>query len=182
LETVTLHAAGQGVQGILGKVDVQNTIAKPSAFTLLVVDDTDNTNPRTAFLNDTSLAGLAPATIGWEGVTALGVNGGSGGKTFVLSRKGHAPGGIGNTGHGNDTVVVGIAKASNYNLWLYGGLGTNALYVNRLDPTIVLDQSPGRILAYTGLRVPTSTIHYQDFAHVGIDEITRGGGTIVGTD
>jgi hypothetical protein len=29
--------------------------------------------------------------------------------------------------------------------------------------------------------VPTSTIHYQDFAHVGIDEVTRGG-TIGGTD
>jgi hypothetical protein len=181
LETVTLHAPGQGVQGILGEVDVQNTIAKPSAFTLLVVDDTDNTNSRTAFLNDTSLAGLAPATISWEGVTVLGVNGGSGGNTFVISSKGHSPVTVVNTGDGNDTVVVGIAKVSNYNLWLYGGPGTNALYVNRLDPTILLDQNPGLIVAYTGSRLPTSTIHYEDFAHVGIDEVSRGG-TIVGTD
>jgi Ca2+-binding RTX toxin-like protein len=127
-------AFGGDVQGINGPVDVYGP-----GGTILIVDDSGDSNGRTATQSDGALTGLAPATISWTptssatgGVIGLNVFGGSGGSTFDVA-------GTSNfyaydylqTGTGNDAVNITATTGS---LTVYNTGGTDSVVVGSLAP------------------------------------------------
>jgi hypothetical protein len=175
VETVTLHSAAQGVQGILGSVSLTNPKVQSGATTVLVVDDTGDTNPQSAILNDTALYNLALGQISWDFLAGLTIDGGSGGNTFLLGSDGSAPPTTINTGAGDDTVTAQLYSMSNFNLTLDGGTGNNQLSVVAFSPQTVIKQtSPSLITGYTkGVFGYISHIQYANFANVTLNPVSN---------
>ncbi|HWE39968.1 MAG TPA: hypothetical protein VG406_25680, partial [Isosphaeraceae bacterium] len=103
-DNVTLGGvAGIGAQSIQGTVDVGPTTGSIA----LTVDDSADTIARTVTLSDTALTGLDPATINLStSVSALMVEGGSGGNTFTVTGTPGIADVTLDTGGGVDTVTV----------------------------------------------------------------------------
>jgi hypothetical protein len=169
--TVTLNAPGQGVQAIRGTVDVEND---GGAATNLIVDDTGDANPRAILLDDTSLSGLAPATI-TRGAVDLTVTGGSGGNSYSVHSLGNARPTMLNAGDGDDTIGVDIIAFNNFALTVNGGPGHDELDVAALTPTIKLssssfDQLSGEVSANTSPM--ESTIYYSDIEKLDVSQFS----------
>jgi hypothetical protein len=140
--TVTLNDPGQGVQGILGTVDVGGS-------TNLIVDDTGDTSPHgyiefkdVSEYQSPSLSGLAPAPITWGGISSLTVTGGSGDNYYSFDLNGNEPALTLNAGPGNDTVGVDIDPMSQFALTVHGGPGNDQLTVGSVAPGAQLQSSP----------------------------------------
>ena len=134
-DVVSITSAGS-VQGILGTVNIENTLSLDT----LTIDDSADVTSRTATLStftpagDTaweSLAGLAPGTINYElaDMNVTSIEGGSAGNTFNVNSLG-AGGGPLNlyTGIGADQVnVLATAAGSTLNLQGLNGSDTVSL-------------------------------------------------------
>ena len=108
-------ALGGTLANIIGGVIIGNISG--AGTTSLTLDDSGDTQARTATLSEGSLAGIAPGSIQWfddqaggassGGVTALKVLGGSGANTYTVADAGAANVATTlSTGKGNDTVNV----------------------------------------------------------------------------
>lgn len=76
-DEVGIGNRNDGVQGIVATVNVSN----PPAYTDLIVDDSADTVPQTAYISSDSVIGLAPANITYNGadLSSFSIYGGSGG-------------------------------------------------------------------------------------------------------
>jgi hypothetical protein len=135
-------AAGGNVQGIGGAV----IVAGPGG-TALIVDDSSDTNARTATLSNSpffggflgALTGLAPAPIEWVptssatgGVNEIAVYGGSGGSTYNVAGTSNIPYDTYlQTGAGNDAVNI---TATTGGLGVVNSGGTDSVVVGSLAP------------------------------------------------
>jgi acrosin len=118
-DSVTLGNAGN-VQGIFGAV----TITNAAGSTALTVNDSADGTARTANLGAGVLTGLAPAAIGYSNLSALTVDGGTGGNSFTVSGTPAAT--TLNTGTGNDSVTV---QAASHALAVNGENGSDTVTI-----------------------------------------------------
>ncbi len=132
-DTVTVGslapALGGTLANIIGGVIIGNISG--AGTTSLTLDDSGDTQARTATLSEGSLAGIAPGSIQWfddqaggassGGVTALKVLGGSGANTYTVADAGAANVATTlSTGKGNDTVNV-LGSAASFTISNPGG-------------------------------------------------------------
>ncbi len=132
-DTVTVGslapALGGTLANIIGGVIIGNISG--AGTTSLTLDDSGDTQARTATLSEGSLAGIAPGSIQWfddqaggassGGVTALKFLGGSGANTYTVADAGAANVATTlSTGKGNDTVNV-LGSAASFTISNPGG-------------------------------------------------------------
>jgi hypothetical protein len=109
----------------------------------LIVDDRENSTPRTAFLAGDTLAGLGPASVTFVGsqIRTLTVRGGGGGNAFTIANDGGFPTVL-ESGTGQDVVNVHRTSAA---LAVNGQDGRDVVIVGRAPPrfgTLVLSGKP----------------------------------------
>jgi hypothetical protein len=100
-DTVTLGNSGN-TQNLNGSIGIGNV----GGTTNLTVNDSADTTARTAILTNTQLSGLTPAPVTYYNLSALTIDGGSGGNTLTVTG---TPAGITttiNSGTGNNTTTV----------------------------------------------------------------------------
>ena len=115
------------LQTILGALTVNGT-----ATSTLTLDDSLDPAGRSGTLSDTSLIGIAPATIAYSGLGVLNLLLGTGGNTLAITNTSAATTNI-NTGPGIDLVnITGTGASTTTNLNTGGGANTNI--VNLGDP------------------------------------------------
>jgi hypothetical protein len=170
VETVTLHGA-QGVQAILGTVDVENPNAYRGARTNLVIDDTGDTKGRAGHLLDGRLTGLAPATITWGAVSSLTVTGGSGGNSFTVGSFGNLPTTVLNAGRGGDTFTVTVSAMSRYQLTVNGGPGYDQLDIDVLSAALGVSQGHGWVSVSSPVKDHGSGISYKDIEDLNVNQL-----------
>jgi Ca2+-binding RTX toxin-like protein len=123
-DTVTIGSSG-GVQSIAGAVTVTNA----AGSTALTVDDSADatgrgTSSSPVIVGAGALTNLAPTTISYSNLSALTVDGGSGGNVFSVT--GMPATTTLNSGTGNDTVVVPTTSTA---LTVNGQNGTDTVTV-----------------------------------------------------
>jgi hypothetical protein len=121
-----------GANGDLSGITAAVTVTNPSGPSTLTVDDSADPTPRVATIANNTLTGLTAAAISWSAETssAVIIDGGSGGNTFLVESIYGVPVTI-NTGAGNDTVkIAAIAQVLDgiaIPLTVSGGAGMNSL-------------------------------------------------------
>jgi hypothetical protein len=136
-DAVKLGNIIRGVQDLQGAVSISNA----GSFTDLTVDDRANATPRMAVLTDSSLAGLAPATISWveNDLHSLTIRGGSGGNTFTVQ----------DTPQGGYQAVTALDS----------GLGVDTVYVRGTTGALTVNGQDGEDFVYVGLGGRTQWIN-----------------------
>jgi hypothetical protein len=120
-------ALGGTLAGITGAVTVKNA----SGSTALTIDDSGDVAAKTATMTSSALTGLAPAVINYANLSALTVDGGSGGNTFTVASTPVAT--ALNSGTGNDSVnVQGTANP----LTVQGQAGSDTVVIGSLAPAL----------------------------------------------
>ncbi len=142
-DTVTLGDAGNA-QNLLGTINIANT----GGSTNLTVNDSADTTARTTSVTATTLTGITPATITYANLSALTIEGGSGGNTFTVAGTPSNITTLLDTGSGNDTTNV-TATGGGGELVINGQNGADSVTLgnalgstaNLLQPVIVSNTS-----------------------------------------
>jgi hypothetical protein len=153
--------------------------------TALTVDDSGDTNARSATLSDGAITGLAPATISWTptssatgGVTGLTVKGGSGGNTFTVTNTSNFSNNNNtylSTGTGNDFVNVSGTTGA-LNIYSPGGQDSVliSIFGSLLFPNVQSINGPVNVtgVGTTSLNVDDTHDHFGRTATLSDGAIT----------